>query len=258
MSFDHAVTTRRLANTPMTDAEWQARVDLAACYRLAAREGWDDLIYTHISARVPGPEHHFLINPFGLAFDEITASSLVKIDLDGTIVGDTPHGVTKAGFVIHSAIHEARPDLSCVMHLHTEAGMALSMLKDGLLPLSQHAMRFYGRIGYHGYEGIALNEDEKKRLVTDLGPHKALILRNHGFLTAGASVAEAYVLMFYLEKAARAQLWAMATGAALATPPETVGDLTARQFEGDSMPAGAREWPALLRRLDREEPDYRE
>ena len=160
--------------------------------------------------------------------------------------------------MIHSAIHEARPDLACVMHLHTEAGMALSMLKDGLRPLSQHAMRFYGRIGYHGYEGIALNEDEKQRLVRDLGPHKAMILRNHGFLTAGASVAEAFVLMFYLEKAARAQLRAMAAGAPLVEPPEAVGDLTARQFEGDSMAGGEREWPALLRRLDREEPGYRE
>ncbi len=258
MSFDHALTNRRLANTPMTEAEWQARVDLAACYRLAARAGWDDLIYTHISARVPGPEHHFLINPFGLAFDEITASSLVKIDLEGAIVGDTPHSVNKAGFVIHSAIHEARPDLTCVMHLHTEAGMALSMLRDGLLPLSQHAMRFYGRIGYHEYEGIALDEDEKKRLVADLGPHRALVLRNHGFLTAGGSVAEAYVLMFYLEKAARAQLLAMATGAPLAFPRDGVGNLTARQFEGDTLSAGQREWPALLRRLDREDPSYRE
>jgi ribulose-5-phosphate 4-epimerase/fuculose-1-phosphate aldolase len=258
MSSDHALTKRRRANAPVSDEEWQARVDLAACYRLAALAGWDDLIYTHISARVPGPEHHFLINPFGLTFDEITASSLVKIDLDGTIIGDTPHGVNKAGFVIHSAIHEARADLACVMHLHTEAGMALSMLKDGLQPLSQHAMRFYGRIGYHGYEGIALDEDEKTRLVADLGPHRALILRNHGFLTAGGSVAEAYVLMFYLEKAARAQLQAMATGAPLATPPEAVGDHTARQFEGDSIPVGEREWPALLRRLDRKNPGYRE
>src|SRR5689334_21240138 len=254
----HALTERRLANTPIGDAEWQARIDLAACYRLAALAGWDDLIYTHISARVPGPEHHFLINPFGLSFDEITASRLVKIDLDGTIIGDTPHGVNKAGFVIHSAIHEARPDLTCVMHLHTEAGMALSMLKDGLLPLSQHAMRFYGRIGCHDYEVIALDEDEKKRLVADLGPHRALVLRNHGFLTAGGSVAETYVLMFYLEKATLVQLLTMATGAPLALPPDAVGTLTARQFEGDTLPAAQREWPALLRRLDREDPSYRD
>jgi ribulose-5-phosphate 4-epimerase/fuculose-1-phosphate aldolase len=256
MSFDHSLARRRPADEPISDAEWQVRVDLAACYRLAAREGWDDLIYTHISARVPGPEHHFLINPFGMSFDEITASSLVKIDLDGVIVGDSPYGVNKAGFVIHSAVHEAR-GVGCVMHTHTESGMAVSMMKGGLLPVSQHAMMFHDRLAYHDYEGLALEADEKERLVADLGNHGSMILRNHGFLTTGASVAEAFVRMFYLEKAAAAQLRAQASGDEIVVPPAEVCEKTARQFEGDSMPCGSREWPAMLRRLDREDPSYK-
>ncbi len=278
MSFDHAVKIRRLANAPMSEAEWQVRCDLAACYRLAYRNGWDDLIYTHISASVPGPlavskkpltasgeaelrrepEHHFLTNPFGLAFDEITASNLVKVDLDGAIIGDTPHGINGAGFVIHSAVHAARDDVGCVMHLHTEAGMALAMLEGGLRPVSQHAMRFYNRIAYHDYEGLALDADEKTRLVADLGPtNKAMILRNHGLLTCGATVAEAYVEMFYLEKSASAQLKAMATGERLAEPSAAVCEKSARQFAGDSLRSGEREWPSLIRRLDREDPGYK-
>lgn len=256
MSFDHSLARRRPADEPISDAEWQVRVDLAACYRLAAREGWDDLIYTHISARVPGPEHHFLINPFGMSFDEITASSLVKIDLDGVVVGDSPYGVNKAGFVIHSAVHEAR-GVGCVMHTHTESGMAVSMMKGGLLPVSQHAMMFHDRLAYHDYEGLALEADEKERLVADLGNHGSMILRNHGFLTTGASVAEAFVRMFYLEKAAAAQLRAQASGDEIVVPPAEVCEKTARQFEGDSMPCGSREWPAMLRRLDREDPSYK-
>jgi ribulose-5-phosphate 4-epimerase/fuculose-1-phosphate aldolase len=258
MSFDHAVTVRRLANEPMRDAEWRVRCDLAACYRLAYRNGWDDLIYTHISAAVPGPEHHFLTNPFGLAFDEITASNLVKVDLEGAIIGDTPHGINAAGFVIHSAVHGARPDVGCVMHLHTEAGMAISMLPGGLRPVSQHAMRFYNRIAYHDFEGLALDGGEKTRLVADLGPgNKAMILRNHGLLTCGATVGKAYVEMFYLEKSAIAQLKAMATGERLAEPPPAVCEKSARQFAGDSMRSGDSEWPSLIRRLDRADPGYK-
>jgi ribulose-5-phosphate 4-epimerase/fuculose-1-phosphate aldolase len=256
MSFDHSLSRRRPANEPVSEAAWLVRVDLAACYRLAAREGWDDLIYTHISARVPGPEHHFLINPFGMSFDEISASSLVKIDLDGTIVGDSPYGVNKAGFVIHSAVHEAR-GVGCVMHTHTESGMAVSIMKGGLLPVSQHAMLFHNRLAYHDYEGLALEADEKDRLVADLGNHGSMILRNHGFLTTGASVAEAFVRMFYLEKAAAAQLRAQASGDEIVVPPPEVCEKTARQFEGDSLPCGSREWPAMLRRLDREDPTYK-
>jgi ribulose-5-phosphate 4-epimerase/fuculose-1-phosphate aldolase len=257
MSFDHALARRKAANAPIGEAEWQARVDLAACYRLAARHGWDDLIYTHISARVPGAEHHFLINPFGMSFDEITASSLVKIDLGGAIVGDSAYGVNKAGFVIHSAVHEARPQVGCVMHTHTENGMAISMLKCGLLPVSQHAMMFHDRLGYHDYEGIALDAGEKVRLVRDLGNHGSMILRNHGFLTTGGTVAEAFVRMFNLEKAAAAQLKAMTSGDAMVVPPPEVCEKTARQFESDVAPCGTREWPAMLRRLDREDPSYR-
>jgi ribulose-5-phosphate 4-epimerase/fuculose-1-phosphate aldolase len=257
MSFDHSLARRRVANEPISEAEWKVRVDLAACYRLAAREGWDDLIYTHISARVPGPEHHFLINPFGMSFDEITASSLVKIDLEGSIVGDSAYGVNKAGFVIHSAVHEARPQVGCVMHTHTENGMAVSMLKGGFRPVSQHAMMFHDRLGYHDYEGLALEADEKARLVRDLGNHGSMILRNHGFLTTGGTVGEAFVRMFYLEKAAGAQLKAMASGDELVVPPPEVCEKTARQFDGDKVPCGTREWPAMLRRLDRADPSYR-
>lgn len=258
MAEGHAIATRTRAKAgPITDAEQATRVDLAAAYRLAARHQWDDLIYTHISARVPGPEEHFLINPFGLAFEEVTASNLVKINLDGDIVGGSPHPVNRAGFIIHAAVHRARPDVHCVMHLHTEAGMALSMLKEGLLPLSQHAMLFYDRIGHHQYEGLALHLDEQKRLVADLGPHYALILHNHGLLTAGRCVGEAYLRMFYLEKAARAQLMAMAASPALVAPTPDVAELTANAHDDPQMAIGEREWPAMKRRLDREDPSYR-
>lgn len=254
-----ALPVRHIADSgPMTDAERDVRRDLAAAYRLCALFGWDDLIYTHISARVPGPEHHFLVNPLGLGFDEITASNLVKIDLDGNVVGDSPHQPNAAGFVIHGAIHSAREDAQCVMHLHTEAGMALSTLADGLLPLTQHAMRFHGRIGYHDYEGIALSPDEKKRFVADLGGHAALVLRNHGTLTVGRSVAHAFTENYYLEKAARAQLLALSTGRPLVVPPSEVVELTVQQWVGDLGVSEDREWPSLVRRLDRVDPSYRD
>jgi ribulose-5-phosphate 4-epimerase/fuculose-1-phosphate aldolase len=257
MTVSHALQAkRRLTNAPISDAERQIRVDLAAAYRLVALHGWDDMIYTHISARIPGT-HDFLINPFGMGFDEITASSLVRIDLDGNIVGESPYAVNAAGFTIHSAVHQARPEIGCVMHLHTEAGMAISMTKSGLLPTSQHAMRFYNRVGYHDYEGIALSLDERRRLIADLGQHKVLVLRNHGTLTAGVTVAEAYALMFTLEKACRAQLAALATGPIVQAPAE-VAEHTAQQFEGDTEPGGSREWPAALRKLDRLDPTWRD
>src|SRR5215216_848105 len=179
--------------------EWQARLDLAAAYRLVAHFGWDDLVFTHISARVPGPEHHFLINPYGMMFDEITASSLVKVDLAGQIVMETPYQINPAGFTIHSAIHAARSDALCVMHLHTVQGIAVSAQKDGLLPISQHSMFPLASIGYHDYEGLALNEDEKPRLVVDLGDKNYLMLRNHGLLTAAASIADAFAFMYSFE-----------------------------------------------------------
>lgn len=242
----------------ITHDEWTVRVDLAAAYRLCALFGWDDLIYTHLSARVPGPEHHFLVNPLGLAFDEITASSLVKIDLDGNVIGDSPDRPNAAGFVIHGGIHLARADATSVMHLHTEACMALSILKEGLLPLSQHAMRFYGRLGYHDYEGIALNTGERERIVKALGNNNALLLRNHGPLTVGNSVAKAFVEMFYLEKAAKAQMMALACGREITVPPERICVLTAQQWQDDfaSRP-DSREWPSLLRKLDRIDPAYK-
>lgn len=244
-------------SAPMTDAERQARVNLAAAYRLAYQQGWDDLIYTHITMRVPGNEDHFLINPFGMAFEEITASSLVKVDLNGAAVGDSQAPVNMGGFVIHSAVHAARHNINCVMHLHINSGIAISMLKCGLLNLSQHAMLFHNRIGYHDYEGPALNLEERKRLVSHLGHNNAMILRNHGLLTAGKSVSEAFVRMSYLERACETQIQAMATGSELNIVTPEVAELTASVHEGDTLPLGEREWPAMLRRLDRDLPGYR-
>lgn len=241
-----------------SEAEWEVRAQLAACYRLVALHGWTDLVFTHISARVPGPEEHFLLNPFGSAFDEVTASSLVRIDLDGNIVDGSSARIHRAGFVIHSAVHGARPDAACVIHTHSVSGIAISMLKDGLQPLSQHAQLFYDRIAYHDYEGLALDLDERQRLVKDLGDKPAMILRNHGLLVAGTSVPEAFSILHHLEKAAQTQLLAMATGAELTRPPEAVSLKTAAQgFGSKDAPFGEVEWPAMLRRLDRIEPGYR-
>ncbi|HVL57484.1 MAG TPA: class II aldolase/adducin family protein [Burkholderiaceae bacterium] len=257
MAVAHSIKKQRPADTAqISEAERQVRRDLAAAYRLAYRHGWDDLIYTHISARVPGTHDAFLVNAFGLCFEEITASNLVKIDIDGTIIGESEYPVNAAGFVIHGAIHKAVPEIMCVMHLHTQAGIAVSAMEDGLLPLSQHAMRFHGRIGYHEFEGIALSADEEKRLVGDLGRHRVMILRNHGLLTCGETVAEAFVYMYYLEMACKIQIAAMAAQR-LHLPTPKIPDLTASQFAEDADPPGSREWPAMLRRLDRECPEYR-
>jgi ribulose-5-phosphate 4-epimerase/fuculose-1-phosphate aldolase len=236
--------------------ERKVRVDLAAAYRLARLEGWDDLIYTHITARVPGKDMHFLINPFGMAFEEITASSLVKVDLDGAIIGESPWEVNGGGFTIHSAVHGARHDLNCVMHLHTNEGIALSMLDCGLLPLSQHAMLFHNRIAYHDYEGPALDLQERERLIADLGAKNSMILHNHGLLTAGSTVGAAFVRMSYLQRACVTQLQAMATQAKLRQPSNELAEMTAGIHEGDALSLGEREWPAMLRRLDRELPGY--
>jgi ribulose-5-phosphate 4-epimerase/fuculose-1-phosphate aldolase len=246
----------QLTNALMSEDERRLRIELAACYRLAQRHGWDELIYNHISARLPGPDHHFLINPFGLAFEEVTASNLVKVDLDGCIIGNSKFPINAAGFTIHSAIHAARPDARCVIHLHTEAGMALSMLEEGLLPLTQTAMFFQGRIAFHDYEGIALHLDERERLVRDLGDKPVMILRNHGTLVASETVGQAFVTMFLLEKAARAQLQAMACGSRLAQPSPKAVDITA-QFAKSAGSAAEYAWQAMLRRLDREDTSYR-
>jgi ribulose-5-phosphate 4-epimerase/fuculose-1-phosphate aldolase len=242
----------------VSEEEWSVRVDLAACYRLAAHFAMTDLIYTHISARVPGPEHHFLINAFGLMWDEITASALVKVTLDGDVVEDlSGGGINRAGYVIHSAVHRARPDVACVMHTHTQAGVAVSAQDEGLLPISQHAMRFWNAIGYHDYEGLALETDEQARLVRDLGRHKAMILRNHGLLVCGESIAQAFDLMYYLERACRIQVTAMAGGARLRRPSAEVAEKTARQFSGLPYKAKKTEWKALLRMLDKTDPSYK-
>ncbi|HXV22812.1 MAG TPA: class II aldolase/adducin family protein [Alphaproteobacteria bacterium] len=237
--------------------ERAARIELAACYRLIAQFRMTDLVYTHISARIPGTEH-FLLNPYGLLFEEVSASNLVRIDLEGRVVENTPHQVNPAGFTIHSAVHRARPDVHCVLHTHTRAGIAVSCMREGLLPVSQIAMQFYGRLAYHDYEGIALDLDERDRLARDLGDRKAMILRNHGLLTAGASVPEAFSLMFYLERACEIQIAALSTGRELMMPSPEVCAKVARQYEDDQEAGGTREWRALLRQLDRTDPSYRD
>ena len=239
--------------------EWQLRVDLAACYRLVALFGWDDLIFTHISARVPGPEHHFLINPYGMMFDEITASSLVKVDLDGNKVVDSAFPVNPAGFTIHSAIHAAREDANCVLHVHSVNGVAVSAQEDGLLPLSQHSIFVLSSLAYHDYEGVALEEDEKPRLVRDLGDKRFLMLRNHGLLTVGRSVAEAFVAMYFFEAACMMQVRAQSGGRRAAPHRSAIVDGAQAQWERVTHGAGGGlAWPALLRKLDRIDPGFRQ
>jgi len=243
----------------VSNEEWQLRVDLAAAYRLVALFKWDDLVFTHISARVPGPEEHFLINPYGLMFEEITASSLIKIDLRGNKIEDSPYPVNPAGFTIHSALHMNRDDAHCVIHLHTDDGVAVSAQADGLMPLDQHAMVIVGDVAYHDYEGIALDLDERDRLVADIGKDKhVMMLRNHGTLTLGKSCADAFMRMYYLERACTMQVRALAGGAKPNWPNQGVPEKTAAQgqmaFEGI---LGALAWPALLRKLDRMDPSYR-
>jgi ribulose-5-phosphate 4-epimerase/fuculose-1-phosphate aldolase len=239
--------------------EWEQRVNLAALYRLTALNGWDDLIFTHISARVPGPEHHFLINPYGLLFEEITASSLVKIDLDGNKVQETPFPVNQAGFCIHSALHMKRDDAHCVMHLHTTDGVAVASQEQGLLPMDQHAMMIHQDIAYHDYEGVALDLDERERLVHDIGDKHIMILRNHGTLTLGGSCADTFMRMFYLERSCSMQVRALAGGVAINKTNQGVADKAAKQGEaGFSMGMGNLAWPALLRKLDRIDPSFRD
>ena len=243
----------------VTSDEWSTRVDLAACYRLIAMYGWDDLIFTHISAKVKGPDLHFLINPYGMLFDEITASSLVKIDLSGNKVMDSPFPVNPAGFVIHSAIHEARADAQCVLHLHTPQGQAVAAQKDGLLPLTQTAMTLYNAVAYHDFEGIATDTAEKKRLVADLGDKSVMILRNHGTLTVGETVADAFIKMYFLERACEAQVMALSGGVPLCpAPPGTPQKTAETATMGLSAVARMLAWPGLLRRLERRDPSFRQ
>ena len=237
--------------------EWARRVDLAACYRLIAVHGWDDLVFTHVSARVPGPEHHFLINPYGMMFEEITASSLVKVDLEGRKAMDSPHEINPAGFVIHSAIHAARDDAACVLHLHTLDGVALSAQADGVLPISQQASVVLNSLAYHDYEGIALNDDEKPRLVRDLGDREFMVLRNHGLLTVGASVASAFLNMYLLQSVCTIQLRAQAGGATLKRLSQDVIRRNDGGWRAVSQNGGIA-WPALLRKLDRRDASWRD
>jgi len=238
------------------------RVDLAATYRLVALHGWDDMVFTHISARVPtsvsGQEHHFLINPYGLLFEEITASSLVKIDMDGNKLQDSEYPVNPAGFTIHSALHMSRPDVGCVIHLHTIDGVAVSAQAEGLLPLDQHAMMLIGDLAYHDYEGIALDLDERERLVADMGERNFMILRNHGTLAVGRTCADAFLRIYYMERACAMQTRALAGGVPINIPNQGVPEKTAGQgafgFDGYM---GALAWPALLRKVERSDPSFR-
>ncbi len=253
----HAVPSVR---DKVSKEEWQIRTDLAATYRLVAHHGWSDMIFTHISARIPGPEHHFLINPYGMTFDEITASSLVKIDVDGNKVMESPHPVNPAGFTIHSAIHMAREDAQAVIHVHTADGVAVSCQAHGLLPISQHAMLVHADIAYHDYEGVALNHDERPRLVNDLGTKNIFILRNHGTLTVGQTCADAFLRLYNLERACTIQVKALAGGTKINQPNDGVPDVVTGQVTGmnsSSAFADKLVWPAMLRLLDRKDPSYR-
>ena len=246
------------ANLPVSEAERAARLQLAGCYRVFAQIGWAETIFNHITLRVPGPDRVFLINPFGLHYREVTASNLVAVDIDGNPVRTTQYPINRAGFVIHSAIHRAREDVGCVIHTHSPAGMAISALKCGLLPLTQNAM-FFGNLGYHDYEGPAVDLDEQQRLVRDLGDSAALILRNHGLLTAGGTVCAAFVTMHWLERACQAQLQAMACNTELQVPGKAVVQLTNDRYKpGQRRKITELEWPALLRMLDRRDPSFRE
>ena len=237
--------------------EWQLRCDLAACYRLVAMYGWTDLIFTHISARVPGPEHHFLINPYGMMFDEITASSLIKVDQDGNKLSESPLPVNRAGFVIHSAIHAVREDAQCVIHTHTRAGVAVSAQRDGVLPISQQSTFVLASLAYHDYEGVALHDAEKPRLQDDLGTANFLMLRNHGLLTVGASIPDAFLSMYIFESACQIQLAAQSGGGELRMiAPEILSGTAESMKVQTSGLGGAFAWPALLRKLNRVDDSY--
>jgi ribulose-5-phosphate 4-epimerase/fuculose-1-phosphate aldolase len=237
--------------------EWKLRTDLAACYRLVALHGWSDLIFTHISARIPGPDHHFLINPYGMMFDEITASSLIKIDQHCNKLSDSPYPVNPAGFIIHGCIHAARQDIGCVLHTHTRAGVAVSAQRQGILPISQQSTFVLSSLAYHDYEGVAVRDDEKPRLQSDLGAATFLVLRNHGLLTVGASVADAFLAMYALETTCQIQLAAQSGGGELVRIGQEVIDGIGCALEIQGV-GGDLVWPALLRKLDRIDPGYRQ
>ena len=241
----------------VSEEEWKVRVDLAAAYRLIAYHGWDDLIFTHLSARVPGPEHHFLLNPYNLMFEEVTASSLVKVGMDGLPVEPTPFVTNPAGFTIHSAIHMAREDAQAVIHLHTPHGQAVSAHGDGLLPLTQTAMLIRDEVAYHDYEGVAVDLDERERIIADLGGKCAMLLRNHGTLAVGETVGEAFIRIYFLERACQAQILALSAGDHVNNPPQGAPEVTAQQGKiGLKLAARALAWPALLRKAHRLDPGF--
>lgn len=247
----------------ITEAEWDARVDLAAAYRLVDMFGWSDLLGTHISVRVPDAKDQFLINPYGLLFEEITASSLVKVDEEGNVLSETEYDVNPAGFVIHSAVHMALPDIACVLHTHTPAGTGVATQKNGILPLTQHSLAVIAATAYHDYEGIATDPDERERIVRDLGDNRVLVLRNHGLLTVGRTVAEAFVWMYRAERACRMQLAFQQSGAEAVEIPEEVQRVTIERnrlanSDKGHRPIGVKEWPALLRKLDRVDQSYKQ
>ena len=252
-------------NAQIDPQEWELRVQLAAAYRIIDHLGWSELIWTHTTVRVPGPEHHFLINPYGLRFDEVRASNLVKVDMHGNIIGDQTQEINPAGFVIHSAIHIVRPDVQCIMHTHTLAGMAVASLESGLLPISMYALGYYERVAYHDFEGPSLDLEERQRLSANLGDKNVLILRTHGLLTCGQSVAQAFVRMFRLERACQVQLAAQATGSPLIVPPKPVCEVSAERSDDFLATEGSKgysrvanpEFAALMRLMDRKDPSYR-
>ena len=241
----------------VSDEEWAIRVDLAAAYRMVAHYGWDDLIFTHLSARIPGPEHHFLLNPYNLMFEEVTASSLIKVDANGNPVQETPFITNPAGFTIHSAIHMAREDAHAVMHVHTPAGQAVSAHSEGLLPLTQTAMLVRQDIAFHDYEGVAVDLDERERLVANLGDKSAMILRNHGTLALGRNVGECFVKLYFLERACQAQVMALSAGSDVNMPPQGSPEVTAEQGAiGLNVAANLLAWPALKRKAFRLDPGF--
>jgi len=237
--------------------EWKLRIDLAAAYRLVAHYGWDDLIFTHMSVRIPGPEHHFLLNPYNLMFEEVTASSLVKVDLQGNPVDPSPFITNPAGFTIHSAVHMAREDANAVIHLHTPHGQAVAAHLEGLLPLTQTAMLIRGDLAFHDYEGVATDHEERERIVADLGTRNAMLLRNHGTLAVGSTVGEAFIRIYFLERACEAQIYALSAGEALNHPPQGTPEI-AQQQGAAGLKAAAQflAWPALLRKAYRLDPGF--
>jgi ribulose-5-phosphate 4-epimerase/fuculose-1-phosphate aldolase len=254
-----------MATASVSNHEWELRVLLAGAYRIIDHMGWSELIWTHTTVRIPGPEHHFLINPYGFRFDEVRASNLVKVDMDGNIIGDQTQEINPAGFVIHSAIHMSRPDVQCVMHTHTVAGMAVAALKGGLLPISMYALGYHDQVSYHDFEGPSLDLDERRRLASDLARNHVLILRNHGLLTCGQTIAQAFVRMYRLERSCQVQLAAQSTGSTLAIPPPEICALSAERSDDFLAVDGNRgysreanpEFAALLRLMDRKDPSYR-